>query len=689
MLITYFGPGDFLRTALFDGTGALSIELVSGTASQVVVRNTSNGALTTFGGRGFTADPLANPGGLVTSASFASSGGQLLGSSTGFSWPVIDFLTALSAMESNNYAPWNQLLSRQNIIFDAHAALAGAEGWFDGVTSHVNLIGSPFSDTLGGGAGNDTLNPGLSPLDGRDVLYASAGADRMVFTDVQPGRGYIQISLAELPLTGAAGASITINGAANTGSISHASGTTTLVDVARALDWHTGGFSIFGTDNNDSFTVNGGADSWIALSGSRGVDHFTLNLSGEIRLFFDGSWYEDATQALNINLATGVVVNDGFGFADSLAVTDGAGLLEIYATRFSDTITGSARAVEAYTLLGGNDTLAAGGGHDVLHYDRYAYDTGVSVDLAAGRATGYAGGIMFVHSLSGVEEVWGTNRFNDTLQGAAAAEILDGLGGNDVLAGGIGNDTLYGGIDNDALRGDDGDDLLDGGTGIDSLDGGDGNDSLIGGDGADPIYAGDGADTVEGGNGNDYIGGGATVYDRRDVIYAGAGDDYVGAGNGGDLIQGGLGNDRLYGGLGIDALYGQAGNDSLDGGAGADSLFAGDGADFLNGGAGSDRMVGGAGRDQFYHSGLAADGADWVLDYFAAAGDTLVFGRPGAERGQFQITFGTAPAAGDTAVQEVFITYKPTRQIVWALVDGAGQDHINLVLGGTTYDLLA
>ena len=392
MLITYFGPGDFLQIGLFDSAGALSVELVSGTSTQVVVRNPSNGAMTTFLGTGFTDDPLANPGGLVTSATFVNSDGQTLGSATGFSWPVIDFLTALSELANNNDILWNQLLSRQDVTFDAHNARAGAEGWFGGITSHANLIGSPFSDTFSGGAGDDTINPGLSPLNGRDVLYASAGADRMIFTDVQPGRGYIQISLADLPLTGTAGAATIINGTANTGSISHAFGTTTLVDIARALDWHTGGFSIFGTDNNDSFTINGGAETWIALSGSRGSDQFNLTLTGDIRLFFDGSWYENPTQALNINLVTGVVANDGFGFADSLTVTDGAGLLDIFASSFSDTITGSARAVEAYTLLGGNDTLAAGGGHDILHYDRNTYNTGVSVDLAAGRATGYAGG---------------------------------------------------------------------------------------------------------------------------------------------------------------------------------------------------------------------------------------------------------------------------------------------------------
>ena len=38
---------------------------------------------------------------------------------------------------------------------------------------------------------------------------------------------------------------------------------------------------------------------------------------------------------------------------------------------------------------------------------------------------------------------------------------------------------------------------------------------------------------------------------------------------------------------------------------------------------------------------------------------------------------------------EAFVIYKPTGQILWALVDGGGQDSINLQIGGDTFDLLA
>ncbi|MFV0512390.1 MAG: hypothetical protein ACK5MY_01960 [Jhaorihella sp.] len=39
-------------------------------------------------------------------------------------------------------------------------------------------------------------------------------------------------------------------------------------------------------------------------------------------------------------------------------------------------------------------------------------------------------------------------------------------------------------------------------------------------------------------------------------------------------------------------------------------------------------------------------------------------------------------------MQEAFAIYKPTGQIMWALVDGAGQDSIKLQIGADLFDLL-
>ena len=123
-------------------------------------------------------------------------------------------------------------------------------------------------------------------------------------------------------------------------------------------------------------------------------------------------------------------------------------------------------------------------------------------------------------------------------------------------------------------------------------------------------------------------------------------------------------------------------------------MFGNDGDDFLNGGFGYDRMNGGAGADRFYHLGIFDHGSDWIQDYTAAQGDVLIFGQAGAMIGQFQVNYNHAASAqgvrsGNAMVAEAFVIYRPTGQILWALVDGAGQNSINLSLDGQIFDLLA
>ncbi|PHO03457.1 hypothetical protein CSC82_16365 [Rhodobacteraceae bacterium 4F10] len=82
-----------------------------------------------------------------------------------------------------------------------------------------------------------------------------------------------------------------------------------------------------------------------------------------------------------------------------------------------------------------------------------------------------------------------------------------------------------------------------------------------------------------------------------------------------------------------------------------------------------------------------------MQDYNAADGDILHFGNGSALRSQFQInTTHTATAAGersgDDDVEEAFVIYRPTGQIMWALVDGGGQSSINLQIGGNVFDLM-
>jgi hypothetical protein len=98
-------------------------------------------------------------------------------------------------------------------------------------------------------------------------------------------------------------------------------------------------------------------------------------------------------------------------------------------------------------------TLHGGAGTNWLDYS--AYGSGVTVNLATGTATGFAG-------ISGIENVVGS-LFNDSLTGDARNNVLIGLGGNDTLRAGSGRDILIGGDGNSTLQGGSGQDILIGG----------------------------------------------------------------------------------------------------------------------------------------------------------------------------------------------------------------------------------
>ncbi len=184
-----------------------------------------------------------------------------------------------------------------------------------------------------------------------------------------------------------------------------------------------------------------------------------------------------------------------------------------------------------------------------------------------------------------------------------------------------------------------------------------------------------------------------TGTDAADVLIGTAMDDSLSGLDGADTLNGGAGDDLIVGGSSdvdlADVVYAGAGNDTVSGGAMADLLFGNDGDDFLNGGFGHDQLHGGAGADRFYHAGAAGHGSDWVADF--AAEDTLVFGGTADGADDFVVHFAQTTGAGDAGVSEAFVTNAATGQILWALVDGAELDQLNLLVGATgeTFDLLA
>ncbi|MDP2517348.1 calcium-binding protein [Shimia thalassica] len=270
-------------------------------------------------------------------------------------------------------------------------------------------------------------------------------------------------------------------------------------------------------------------------------------------------------------------------------------------------------------------------------------------------------------------------------------------GGNDSLNSGDGRDTVYGGYGDDVIitwaTEADMNDTVEGGSGNDYIETGAGNDLAFGDTGVrtgtpsvgDTIDGGMGSDRINGSGGNDLLIGGPDEGDHADTINGNDGNDSIIAGAGNDSVGGGAGDDTIVGGTGSDTLTGNGGDDLISGGSIADLIFGGSGADFINGGFGNDLLNGGEGADRFFHSGVEGHGSDWIQDF--SEEDALV-AVDSARASDFQVNFSNTDGAGDAGVDEAFVIYRPSGQILWALVDGGDLTSLTLRIEEVDYELL-
>ncbi|MDO6800709.1 hypothetical protein Q4605_19860, partial [Shimia thalassica] len=437
--------------------------------------------------------------------------------------------------------------------------------------------------------------------------------------------------------------------------------------VQNVNDAPAGGVTVAGTATEDQILTANTA-SLADEDGLGGLSYQWLR-NGAAISDATGNSYQLTQADVGAAIRVQVSYTDGFGMAEQVTSAATSAVQNV-----NDTPTGNL-VMTGLAVSGNTLTIYAGAVQDADGLGAFSYQW-----LRDGSAIGGANGTQYtlVNQDVGAQisaQVTYTDQQGtfETVAGPDSAAVLSGAlnligtAGADVLNGAGGDDTLSGLSGNDTLRGNDGDDQIDGGDGVDVLVGGAGNDTLVGGTSTD---------------------------DLRDVIYAGAGNDRVDGGYGNDELRGDAGNDTIAGGFGADTVIGGTGHDTLTGSAFADQMFGGDGDDFVNGGFGHDLLNGGAGADRFYHIGIADHGSDWVQDYNAADGDILHFGNGSATASQFQVnTTHTATAAGersgDDNVEEAFVIYRPTGQIMWALVDGGGQSSINLQIGQNVFDLMA
>ena len=375
-------------------------------------------------------------------------------------------------------------------------------------------------------------------------------------------------------------------------------------------------------------TLTGGADNDV-LRGGAGAD----SLDGGFGT--DTASYYNAWGGVTVDLAAGTG-SGGEAAGDTLDnIENLSGSLE------NDILAGDAGANKLQGWGGddvlrgaaGADTLEGGTGTDTASY--YTSAVGVTVDLAAGTGSG---GDAAGDTLSGIENLSGSNLGNDTLAGNSGANKLQGWGGDDVLRGGAGADTLEGGAGIDtasyytsavgvtvdlaagtASGGDAAGDTL---SGIENLSGSNlGNDTLAGNGGANKLQGWGGDDVLRGGAGADVLEGGAGT-DTASYYSSPVGVSIslaAGTGAGGDAS-----GDALSG---IENISGSQGNDGLTGTAGANVLQGWGGNDGLVGDAGKDTLTGGAGADLFHFLALGDSvvgaNADVITDFSHAQGDEI------------------------------------------------------------------
>ncbi|MGO1077149.1 calcium-binding protein [Inquilinus sp. CA228] len=360
------------------------------------------------------------------------------------------------------------------------AVLYGTEGndGLFGSSQDDGLYGYGGDDNLYGFVGNDFLQGGAGAdwLDGGDgVDTADYNGNTGVYVDLANGVGYGGEAEGDVlrnieNVLGTIGYGDTLIGSwAANGLLGYGGD-----DNLRGLE---GDDLLSGMDGDDFLQGGSGADR---LIGGTGID--TADYNGNAGVTVDlgtGAGYggeAEGDQLWDVENVLGTV-----GYSDTLIGNGAANAF--YGYGGNDGLYGLDGDDVLYgmdgddVLQGGNgaDRLEGGGGVDTVDYLGTGDEGGVFVDLSTGLGHwGQAEG----DTLSGIENVFGTNALFDQIIGSDAANVLAGFGGfddiwgqggNDVLNGGQGLDTLTGGDGDDVLIGGDGDDILDGNAGADTF----------------------------------------------------------------------------------------------------------------------------------------------------------------------------------------------------------------------------
>ena len=528
------------------------------------------------------------------------------------------------------------------------------------------ITGNSLSNTLTGGAGNDTYIFDTDTISGNDTINETGGGiDTLDFSatttravSVNLSNGAAQVVNSGLTLTLQSGNTIEniIGGAAGN--------TLTGNSLNNVL---TGGVG------NDSYMINTELD--------QGAD--TINDAGGIdTLNFSATTTRDVN--VDLSLATAQIVNSNL----TLTLASGGIMENVIGGGGNDTLTGNALN-NVMTGGGGNDALAGGAGNDAYLFDAdlalgsdSIVDTAgtdtldfsqtttrnVAIDISKGTSQVVNAGLsLTLSSGSSLENIVG-GALHDTLTGNSLNNTLTGGAGNDTYVFdtdmALGSDTIIetGGVDTVDFSGTTARSVvidlskptaqvinagltlnLSSAAGIENVIGGAMNDTLTGNSMSNAITGGGGNDTLTGGGSNDvYIfdgdlalgsdvinesGGGIDTLDFSSTTTRGVTVNLatptaqaVNAGltltlSSASTIENAIGgamDDTLTGNALANVLVGGAGNDTLMGAAGNNILIGGAGTDTLRGGANDDLIIAGSYVNETIASSLVLLRNEWT-----------------------------------------------------------------------------
>jgi serralysin len=304
----------------------------------------------------------------------------------------------------------------------------------DHISNFEEYRGSSFADSITGSAAEDEEFAGLR---GADTINGGAGWDLVGYNN-------------DARFGGAKGIKANLT-------------THKIIDGWGQTDTVTNVEAVRGTAKNDSFVGSAGDDSFEGLAG---IDSFNGGGGFDFMNFNNINW-NGATHGVTVNLAlaTGQIVNDGFDNSEPLVSIEGIG-----GSRFADTLTGGS-ADDFLRGRDGNDIINGGVGADEMRggvgYDVYTVDNagdfvdelrddGAGIDTVKssrafnlGSATQVEGSVENL-TLLGSGNIAGTgNSLANVITGNAGINTLNGGSNNDTLNGGLGNDTLIGGSGSD------------------------------------------------------------------------------------------------------------------------------------------------------------------------------------------------------------------------------------------------